>query len=262
MQHGESILQQEKILEIYISTWRTERTIDTHGTTSTRLEYAINDFLNIYLYNNPKEYAQAAQHLRQPHYLTVVHTTERLITERLSEPCKDLKSEQQRNSGGYTKKTLDVQFQIHSDRIQRQTDKAIKIGDYMEIRTTYKQKNTVAILDKQGYKQHHFHEYSVITTDIDMNEDYAKTMIVDIYQQAAKKQTTACNHRFIVFMIQYHAERRKDVMKRAGLTEQTIDKGYEYVDERTPNLFNGPNIRNLTGLPVLCEGQCEEQHNY
>eukprot|EP00971_Amphidinium_carterae_P296613 5892284-Amphidinium_carterae.1 len=99
---------------------------------------------------------------------------------------KDLKSEQQRNSGWYTMKTLDLQFQIQGDRIQRQTDRAIKIGDYMEIKTTYKKKNTVAILDTQGYKQHHFHDYSVITTDVDMNEDYAKTVIVDIYQKEAK----------------------------------------------------------------------------
>eukprot|EP00971_Amphidinium_carterae_P184572 3664446-Amphidinium_carterae.1 len=111
-------------------------------------EYAVNDFLNIYLYNYPTEYAQARQHLQLG---------------------KDSKNEQSRNSGWYTKKTLDLQLQIHSDRIQQQTDRAIKIGDYMEIKTAYKQNNTIAIEDEPSYKQHHFHDYSVITTDIDMN---------------------------------------------------------------------------------------------
>eukprot|EP00971_Amphidinium_carterae_P261671 5191276-Amphidinium_carterae.1 len=92
-----------------------------------------------------------------------------------------------------------------------------------------------------------------------MNEDYAKAMIIDIYQQAAKKQTTAYTHRFIVFMLQYHAERTNDVTKKAGLTEQEIDKAYEYFDESTPNLFNSPNVRNITGLPPLREIQREER---
>eukprot|EP00971_Amphidinium_carterae_P158909 3151021-Amphidinium_carterae.1 len=66
----------------------------------------------------------------------VIHTTERLVT-KLKE---DLKNIQLRNSGWYTRKTPDYQFQIHRDRVQRPTDGAIKIRDYMEIKTTYKQK--------------------------------------------------------------------------------------------------------------------------
>eukprot|EP00971_Amphidinium_carterae_P020040 395014-Amphidinium_carterae.2 len=42
-------------------------------------------------------------------------------------------------------------------------------------------------------------------------------------------------------------------MKKGGLTEQEIDKAYEHFNERAPNLFNSPNVRNLPGLPQLCE---------
>eukprot|EP00971_Amphidinium_carterae_P243656 4839095-Amphidinium_carterae.1 len=94
-----------------------------------------------------------------------------------------------------------------------------------------------------------------------MNEDHAKAMIIDIYQQATKKQTTAYTHRFILFMIHQHVERTKDVMKKAELTEQEIDKAYEHFDERAPNLFNGPNVRNLTGLAQLREAQ-RKKHDY
>eukprot|EP00971_Amphidinium_carterae_P249421 4950952-Amphidinium_carterae.1 len=88
VQHRESMLQQEKILELhcaikkYTATvatiWtnsfclhgRTEQTIDIHGTTSRHdWRYATNDFLNVFLYNHPTEYPQAAPHLRQPQYL-------------------------------------------------------------------------------------------------------------------------------------------------------------------------------------------------
>eukprot|EP00971_Amphidinium_carterae_P282545 5609437-Amphidinium_carterae.2 len=50
-------------------------------------------------------------------------------------------------------------------------------------------------------------------------------------------------------------------MKKAGLTEQKIDKTYEHFDESAPNLFNNPNVRNLTGLPQLREVQ-HEKHDY
>eukprot|EP00971_Amphidinium_carterae_P295877 5876211-Amphidinium_carterae.1 len=47
----------------------------------TEIQYAINDFINVYLYNYPIDYAQQGQQLRkQDYYLTVVHMTERLLT--------------------------------------------------------------------------------------------------------------------------------------------------------------------------------------
>eukprot|EP00971_Amphidinium_carterae_P074895 1480041-Amphidinium_carterae.1 len=87
-------------------------------------------------------------------------------------------------------------FQIQGDRIQQEhRDRTIKIGKYMEIKTTYRQRHREAILDKPSYKQHHFHDYSVITTDIDVNEEYAKHMIIDIYAQAQKKPRPTSLHR-------------------------------------------------------------------
>eukprot|EP00971_Amphidinium_carterae_P057080 1128684-Amphidinium_carterae.1 len=78
---------------------------------------------------------------------------------------------------------------MQGDRIQRErADRTIKIGEYTEIKSRYKQKNREAIVDKQSYKQHHFRDYSVITTDIDVKEEYAKHMIIDIYAQAQKNQ--------------------------------------------------------------------------
>eukprot|EP00971_Amphidinium_carterae_P006731 132699-Amphidinium_carterae.3 len=68
----------------------------------TRIEYAINDFLNIYVYYLT-EFPQPGQHLRQPNYLVIVHTRTKLINK-----LKDnLKQIQNKNSGWYTKKTLD-----------------------------------------------------------------------------------------------------------------------------------------------------------
>eukprot|EP00971_Amphidinium_carterae_P303903 6038807-Amphidinium_carterae.2 len=142
------------------------------------LEYAVNDFLNIYLYNYPPEFPQAGQHLLQPHYLVVLHTTERLVA-KLKE---DLKNIQSRNPGWYTRKTFDYQFQIHGDRVQQATDRAIKIGDYIG----------------------------------DQDND---------------------------------------------LTENEINKAYDYFDERAQTLFDRPNIRNLTSLPQLREEQRDYSEN-
>eukprot|EP00971_Amphidinium_carterae_P062567 1238597-Amphidinium_carterae.2 len=52
----------------------------------------------------------------------------------------------------------------------------------MEIKTAYKQNTKEAMLDKQDYKQKHFHDYSV------------KLMITEIYQQFDKKPGAQHNH--------------------------------------------------------------------
>eukprot|EP00971_Amphidinium_carterae_P087846 1738219-Amphidinium_carterae.1 len=44
-------------------------------------------------------------------------------------------------------------------------------------------------------------------------------------------------------------------MKTAGLTENEINKAYDYFDERASTLFDRPNMHNLTGLPQLREEQ-------
>eukprot|EP00971_Amphidinium_carterae_P193775 3844885-Amphidinium_carterae.1 len=93
----------------------------------------------------------------------------------------------------------------------------------MEIKTTYRQGIQEVIVDKPDYKQSHYHDYSVVTTDIDMNEEYAKHMIIDIHAQATKKQElqqpTQPPHqkRLILFMIQHHPTKITKIMKDAGL---------------------------------------------
>eukprot|EP00971_Amphidinium_carterae_P338463 6475814-Amphidinium_carterae.1 len=119
----------------------------------------------------------------------------------------------------------------------RQSDKDRKLhGDQNDVQTEEYGCNP----GQAGLQTTLLHDYSVIIPVIDMDEEYAKTMIIDTYQQTAKKRTSAYNHRFIVFMIQHHAKKTKDVMRKAGLTDQEIDKVYDYFDERAPNLFNGP----------------------
>eukprot|EP00971_Amphidinium_carterae_P315255 6265800-Amphidinium_carterae.1 len=112
----------EDLRALHCATRKTEQTIETNGATSIHDWNAINDFLNIYLYNFPTEYPQAAPHLRQPQYLTVIHTTEWWI----NELSNDLTEQQQQRSGWYTRKALGRQFQIHGDRnttTKRQSDK-------------------------------------------------------------------------------------------------------------------------------------------
>eukprot|EP00971_Amphidinium_carterae_P063397 1254694-Amphidinium_carterae.1 len=148
----------------------------------TELQYAINDFLNIYLYNYTAKYQQPRQQLtRQSHYLTIVHTTTRLLE----------------------------------------------------------------------------------STYIDVNKEYAKHIIIDIYAQAEKKprSTPPWQHKFIVFMIQYHATRTKVIMKNTGLLEPQINQAYEHFDEKNSTLFNAPNVRNLTKMHQQGNSDNEEDQD-
>eukprot|EP00971_Amphidinium_carterae_P157677 3125518-Amphidinium_carterae.1 len=48
-------------------------------------------------------------------------------------------------------------------------------GKYMEMKAAYKQRHRRLIEDKKEYKQHHFHDYLVITTSIYLDEEYIKS---------------------------------------------------------------------------------------
>eukprot|EP00971_Amphidinium_carterae_P174111 3451310-Amphidinium_carterae.1 len=61
----------------------------------------------------------------------------------------------------------------------------------MEIKTTYEPNYKDVIMDKMEYKQRHFHDYSVITTDIHFKEEYAKIMITESRQETRRKTTMA-----------------------------------------------------------------------
>eukprot|EP00971_Amphidinium_carterae_P308750 6135235-Amphidinium_carterae.5 len=58
---------------------------ETVGTTSTSIECAIGDFIDIYLYNHPQEFPLQARELNQTHYLVIVHTTQRLVQEHIED---------------------------------------------------------------------------------------------------------------------------------------------------------------------------------
>eukprot|EP00971_Amphidinium_carterae_P082601 1633970-Amphidinium_carterae.1 len=135
------------------------------------------------MYNHPNDYPQQGQQLlKQPYYLTVVHTTERPLTV-LSE---DLRAVQGRPGKWFQRKTLDHQYQIQQER--ERSNCAINIGKYMEIKTTYRNTMRDVIQDKPDYKQRNYHDYSVITTNKYMDEEYARQMIIDIYGRYNKKE--------------------------------------------------------------------------
>eukprot|EP00971_Amphidinium_carterae_P244380 4852514-Amphidinium_carterae.2 len=128
----EHVLQNTKLLELYIVL--PEKTIDMwlqlgklpasymdnatdnrhkYYNFHTEVQYAINDYMNVYLYNYPENFSQPSiQFTRQNYYFTVVHTTDRL----LDQLQDDLKGTN-RQTNWYTGKDRDKQFQLKGKRI-------------------------------------------------------------------------------------------------------------------------------------------------
>eukprot|EP00971_Amphidinium_carterae_P281222 5583553-Amphidinium_carterae.1 len=57
----------------------------------------------------------------------------------------------------------------------------------MELKVAYKQIHRTVIENKGQYKQNHFHDYSIITTSTNLDDDYAVRMTIEIFTQAVKK---------------------------------------------------------------------------
>eukprot|EP00971_Amphidinium_carterae_P226726 4496756-Amphidinium_carterae.1 len=53
----------------------------------------------------------------------------------------------------------------------------IYIGDFMEIRTTFKQTKTRLSVDKFDNKTKHFHDFSIIMAARNCNDDYAQAIL-------------------------------------------------------------------------------------
>eukprot|EP00971_Amphidinium_carterae_P004420 88490-Amphidinium_carterae.1 len=70
------------------------------------------------------------------------------------------------------------------------------------IRTNYKQTKVKLITDTTNYKSRHYHDFSIITTEKDLNEEYALHML-DHYYNDRQRSTTDPPHkqRMITFMI-------------------------------------------------------------
>eukprot|EP00971_Amphidinium_carterae_P044775 880817-Amphidinium_carterae.1 len=186
------------------SSYMENATDNRHGCYNfhTEVQYAINDYVNLYLYNYPEDYSQTAvQFTGQSYYFTVVHTTDKLL-EQLQ---LDLK-EKNRETHWYARKDMDKQFQIKGERVGREGQwKTIMIGQYLEMKMTYRQTLKNIIEDKREYKQTHFH-VAVITTNLYLNEEYMKKMITEIYQQSDTKRDAPppYQHRLLMFLVQHY----------------------------------------------------------
>eukprot|EP00971_Amphidinium_carterae_P095748 1894967-Amphidinium_carterae.1 len=78
-------------------------------------------------------------------------------------------------------------------------------------------------------------------------------MITDIYAEYEKKPRAQppWQHRFLLLMIQHHSTKTTKIMQDAGLSAAQINQVYDYFDEKAPQHFSRPNVRNLTEIQHL-----------
>eukprot|EP00971_Amphidinium_carterae_P093442 1849371-Amphidinium_carterae.1 len=117
----------------------------------------------------------------------------------------------------------------------------------MEIKVAYKQIHRTVIENKGDYKQNHFHDYSIITTNANL-DDYAVKMTIEIFQNSQKKyevNNSPTQNRFFVFLLQHYRERFQNICQRAGVTVEDYNQILEYFDKRGGSRFNRPNRRDL-----------------
>eukprot|EP00971_Amphidinium_carterae_P349455 6491025-Amphidinium_carterae.1 len=80
-------------------------------------------------------------------------------------------------TGWCSRKDQDQQYQIKAgEALERLggSSKTVTVGQYMELKVAYKQKYRNAIKNKLEYKQNHFHDYSIITTAKNLNDDFTQ----------------------------------------------------------------------------------------
>eukprot|EP00971_Amphidinium_carterae_P138539 2745021-Amphidinium_carterae.1 len=80
----------------------------------------------------------------------------------------------------------------------------------MELKVAYKQVHRTVIENRSEYKQNHFHDYSIITTPDNLDDEYAVKMTIEIFKQAEKKydpMNPPTKNRFFVFILQHYRER-------------------------------------------------------
>eukprot|EP00971_Amphidinium_carterae_P215100 4269363-Amphidinium_carterae.1 len=69
------------------------------------------------------------------------------------------------------------------------------------------------------YKQNHYHDYSLITTPLNLMDDYAVKMTTEIYVHAAARQdphNPPHQSRFFVFLVQHYETRLKNIFEKAN----------------------------------------------
>eukprot|EP00971_Amphidinium_carterae_P115658 2290977-Amphidinium_carterae.3 len=117
VQH-ELVLRDTKLLELYIVL--PQKALDMWITCGSEVHYAITDYINLYVYNYPDDFAQnAVQFTQQDYYFVVVHTTDKLLEQMTS----DMKTLTGRDlCGWYARKDLDYQYQIKGERLGRESN--------------------------------------------------------------------------------------------------------------------------------------------
>eukprot|EP00971_Amphidinium_carterae_P301785 5995758-Amphidinium_carterae.1 len=181
-----------------------------------------------------EDYSQTAVRFTgQSYYFTVVHTTDKLL-EQLQ---LDLK-EKNRETSWYSRKDMDKQFQIKVERVGREgQSKTNMIGQYLEIKVTYKQTLKNIIEDKTEYKQTHFHDYSVITTNTYLNEEYMKKMIAEIYQQSEAKRDAPPPYTHTDNSCSYSTTLLDESSITTSSDRSTMQPGPSYFDENGHKYF-------------------------
>eukprot|EP00971_Amphidinium_carterae_P302589 6012513-Amphidinium_carterae.2 len=83
--------------------------------------------------------------------------------------------------GWYARKDIDYQYQIKGERLGRESNwsRTIAVNKYFELKAVYKQQHRKVIEDRRDYKQTHYHDYSVITTNLGIDEEYIKKIIIE-----------------------------------------------------------------------------------
>eukprot|EP00971_Amphidinium_carterae_P335660 6471630-Amphidinium_carterae.1 len=181
--------------------------------------------MNVYLYNMPEDFKRTApQFTSQYFYWVVVHTTEGLLREMTA----DIQMMMQRQdvTRWYSRKDCDSQYQIKAGEVLGRLSewkKTINIAKYMDIKVVYKQQHRKAIEEKVEYKQNHFHDYSIITTNTNLDDNYEVKMTMEIFTQTKKRQdenNPGHHNKFFLFLVQHYPHRLEHIFKQAGASPE------------------------------------------
>eukprot|EP00971_Amphidinium_carterae_P165572 3282329-Amphidinium_carterae.1 len=118
---------------------------------------------------------------------------------------------------------------------------------------TYRQTLKNIIEDRREYKQTHFHDYSVITTNDYLNEEYMKKMITEIYQQFDTKPDAQppWQDRLLMFLVQHYSTKVPLLMQETRATIAQCNQVLHHFDENGHTYFMKPNKRPLSELQRL-----------
>eukprot|EP00971_Amphidinium_carterae_P038290 752770-Amphidinium_carterae.1 len=115
---------------------------------------------------------------------------------------------------------------------------------------TYRQTMKNIIDDKTEYKQTRFHDYSVITTNIYLNEEYIKKMITKIYQQSEARPDAAppYGHRLLMFLAQHYALKVPYLLQATTLSLRQCNQVLQHFDDYAGKHFQRVNTRPLSEI--------------